>query len=190
MDVGSGSFKRYVNLFSNVTEYKTIDVNPDFKPDIIGKAEKIPVEDSTFDSIVCTQVLGDLVNPRDAVKEFYRIIRSGGIVLLTEGFMNEITDEPRNYWRFTNFILKEIFESEGFEIAALEQIGGFFTVQAQMWTRYIINTFNLYNHKYFSKLFSLCFKVMGKIAFFLDKMDTRRPNRKFALGWIIIAKKK
>lgn len=187
LDVGAGSFSRYRDLF-NYDEYIKVDIEKNSNIDIIGSAENIPLKDKTFNSIICTQVLGDIKNMQKAVQEFYRVLKPGGKVLLTESFMDEMHDEPQDYWRFTKFGLKYIFEKEGFKIIVFNQRGGFFTVQVQNIIRYLIERFNLYSHKW-ARIFNLPFRICSKTMFFLDKLDKSKANRKFALGWCIVAQK-
>lgn len=189
LDVGGGSVRRYAGLFKRKTKYFTLDINPELHPDILGSADAIPVPDSSFDSIVCTQVIGDVLEPRKVIREFHRVLKPGGTVLLTEGFFNELHDEPQDFWRFTNFALKHMFEEADFKVLVIERVGGFFAAQAQMKTRYFINRFNLYRRPILSRLFSPIFKITGRFAILYDKLDSSSANSKFALDWIIVAEK-
>ncbi len=187
LDVGAGSFSRYQRFF-NVQEYIKMDIEPGENIDIVGRAENIPLPSATFDSIVCTQVIGDLKDPLLALKEFYRVLKPSGTVLLTESFINETHDEPRDFWRFTQFGLEHLFQTAGFKVVGIDQRGGFFAVNAQNNIRYLVNRFNLYSHKW-GKAFSPIFKIYSRLMFFLDKLDKSETNRKFAIGWCVLAQK-
>lgn len=187
LDVGAGAFSRYKGFF-HFQEYIKMDVQPGKNIDIVGRAEDIPFEAETIDSIVCTQVLGDIKNPIQAIKEFHRVLKPDGTVLLTEAFFNEMHDEPRDFWRFTRFGLEYFFQEAGFQIIAIDQRGGFFTVQAQSNIRYLINKFNLYSHNW-ARMFNPIFKIYSKIMFLFDKLDKSQSNKRFALGWCVLAKK-
>lgn len=189
LDVGGGSFHRYAGLFKKKTKYSTLDINPESHPDVLGSATAIPVKEGSFDSIVCTQVIGDVLEPSKVIKEFHRVLKSGGTILLTEAFLNEMHDEPNDFWRFTNFVLKNMFEEAGFKILFIERVGGFFAVQAQMKTRYFINRFNLYRKPILGRFFSLVFKIMGEFSILCDRMDKSQANQKFVLDWIVVAEK-
>lgn len=187
LDIGAGKSDRYSDFFEK-TKYTRLDNNPDFNPDIIADAQAIPLEDESFDSIVSTQTLEHLPEPQKAIKEFYRLLKKDGYALITVPFFNEIHDEPYDYWRFTKFSLEKIFKEAGFKIVELEQTGGFFAVLAQLLIRYIINRLNL-TKKRWSVLISPFLKIFGRFMIFLDRIDKNEKNRKFAIGWIIIAKK-
>lgn len=187
LDVGAGRNKRYTSYFK-YDKYITLDINPEANPDILASADKIPLENNAIDSIVCTQLLGDVTDALSVLKEFYRVLKPGGMVLLTESFINEMHDEPIDFWRFTKFGLKHLFLSAGFKVILIDQRGGFFSTKAQNNIRYLIDKFNLYSHQW-ARIFNPFFRIYSWIMFFLDKKDKSQANRKFALGWCIIARK-
>lgn len=187
LDVGAGNFKRYQDLLK-FDKYIALDNNSENQPDILASAEQIPLGDESVDSVICTQVLGDLENFEQALREFYRLLKPGGVVLLTESLMAELHDEPRDFWRFTDFALDFLFKKAGFEVMKIEQRGGFFSVIAQLRMRYLIDRFNLYS-KWWARLFNPFFRIYCAWAIFLDKLDKSRANRKHSLGWCVVARK-
>ena len=187
LDVGTGSFSRYVDFFE-CQEYIKMDIKEGKNVDVVGRAENIPFSNETFDSLVCTQVLGDIKNPSQAIKEFYRVLKPGGVVLLTESFFNEMHDEPNDFWRFTKYGLEYLFREGGFRSILIDQRGGFFSVRAQNNIRYLINKFNLSSHRW-SRCLNPFFMIYSQTMFLLDKLDKNPANMKFALGWCVLAQK-
>ncbi|MEK7149039.1 MAG: class I SAM-dependent methyltransferase, partial [Patescibacteria group bacterium] len=102
LDVGSGTFARYKRLFQ-FSEYVTMDIQESERVDVVGSADQIPFPDNSFDSLISTQVLGDIMDPQKAVSEFHRVLKKGGTAVITESFINEMHDEPYDYWRFTRY---------------------------------------------------------------------------------------
>lgn len=190
LDVGAGEFQRYAGLFKKVTAYKTLDLDEASKPDIVASATAIPLPANSIDSIVCTQVLGDIVRPEEAIKEFYRILKSGGVVLLTESFMNELHGEPFDYWRFTKYGLRFLFEQNGFEVIKIEPVGGFWAVVAHYKIRYLIERFNLYSSLVLNIIFRPFLSLYGRLLLRMDRLTENQASQKFTLGWLIIARKK
>jgi SAM-dependent methyltransferase len=80
--------------------------------DLAG-GEKIPSD--TFDCILCTQVLHCIYEVDAAVRTLYRVLKPGGVVLVTGPGIQKIDSEDiRNeeeYWRFTSLSLRRLFES-------------------------------------------------------------------------------
>lgn len=188
LDIGSGKYLRYKSLF-NYEKYITFDNDPKNNPDIMGSAEFIDLPENSIDNIVCTQMLGDIKNPTLVIKEFYKILKRGGFVLLTESLLNEIHDEPNDYWRFTEYGLKYLFESNGFKIVDISRRGGFYVSRAQLFIRYLIDRFDLYNKNIFTFILGPIIKIYGKSMMFLDKIDRTKANKKHTLGWCVLAKK-
>ncbi len=188
LDVGAGEGGRYKGLFP-CSEYLTMDVEKFPGVDIVGRAEKIPIPDSSVDSIVCTQVLEHLNLPFEATREFFRILKPGGHILLTAPQINELHEEPNDFFRYTKFGLISMFESAGFKVIAYEQRGGFFTTVAQIKIRYMIDKFKLYKRPLLGKIVGKMILPYGKFAMWLDTLDKSEANRKNTLGWCFIFKK-
>ena len=191
LDVGSGMHARYRDHFLHVREYLTLDIEASAQPDILGSADAIPVADQTFQSILCNQVIGDLVHPIRVIQEFYRVLSPGGVVLLTEGFMNELHGEPRDYWRFTPHGMRALFEESGFKVETCYLLGGFATVMVQTRTRFLINVLALHRrHPLFGRCFSVFFKVSGMLAMKIDQWLLRHHlAQTFGLIVLVVARK-
>jgi SAM-dependent methyltransferase len=188
LDIGSGEGGRYKGLFP-CSEYLTMDVKAGEGINIVGRAESIPVPDHSIDSIVCTQVLEHLNKPFESVAEMYRIIKKGGHVLLTAPQINELHEEPNDFFRYTKFGLISMFEERGFETIVYEQRGGFFTTRGQMLIRFLIDRFQLYKNSLSGKILGKIILVYGKFMMWLDTIDRSEANRKNTLGWCFIFKK-
>ena len=189
LDAGSGKSNRYSDFFDNVSKYITLDIDPDNNPEIIASVEDIPLSDESIDTVISTQVLEHLKSPELAIKEFYRVLKHGGYALVTIPQCGELHEEPNDYFRFTNFGIKYLFENAGFELVNIDQRGGFFSTIAQLKIRYLIDRFDLYDRK-LTILFLPIFKLYGKFMIFLDKQDNSSANKKHALGWCLLVQKK
>ena len=72
------------------------------------------VEDAQMDVIISDQVLEHIKRPQAAVDEMYRVLKPGGMCILTTCFMNPIhydTGGENDYWRFTPNGLRVLFDS-------------------------------------------------------------------------------
>ena len=59
-----------------------LDRNPILKERILGDIEDYPLPESTFDLIICWDVLEHLKHPDRALRNFARTVNEGGIILL------------------------------------------------------------------------------------------------------------
>src|SRR3989344_3390929 len=126
LDVGAGEFDRYGGVFT-CREYIRMDIGAGLNVDVVGSADNIPFADSSFDSVVSTQVFEHLANPLKAAKEVHRVLRAGGMLLITVPQWNELHSEPHDYWRYTKYGFIELFERNGFKVVEYDQRGGFFS---------------------------------------------------------------
>jgi SAM-dependent methyltransferase len=107
LDVGS-RFAPYRELVP-ATEYLTLDIDPSFGADVVGDIHDVPRPDASFDTILCTEVLEHCRDPQRAVDEMRRLLRPGGVCVLSTRFLYPYHPTPRDYFRFTADGLAELF---------------------------------------------------------------------------------
>jgi len=73
-----------------------------------------------FDIIVCTEVLEHTLDPFSAVKEIYRLLKPGGILILSVPFNFRIPGPLPDCWRFTLYGLKQLLKN--FSIVSIDSI--------------------------------------------------------------------
>jgi SAM-dependent methyltransferase len=117
LDVGCGD-KPYLPLLAPLcATYRGIDFEDGPAVDDVGSAESLPYPDASFDLVLCTQVLEHLDDPLAAIREMHRVLRPGGVALLsTHGvhvFHPDPPDSGRDYWRWTHAGLERLLLSGG-----------------------------------------------------------------------------
>lgn len=187
LDVGSGPGSRYKGLF-RFDEYVKMDLDGVNGIDAAGSAEAIPFSAASFDSIVCSQVLGDVYDVPKAFREFYRVLKPGGAALITEALFDSMHDEPHDYWRFTKNSFRRLAEEAGFLVEALEQRGGFWSIRSQMLIRYLINRFDLYR-AWYGRLADILIRIYAKSMMWFDRRDHSEASRIFTHGYILVMRK-
>ena len=131
LDVGGGErfgkdLARYRELFSH-TDYKTLDVEPRYHPDIAATIYAIPVADNAIGAIICKSVLEHLEEPERAVREMRRVLEPGGKILLYVPFIYPYHARPgvyRDYFRFSEDALRYFFRD--FASVEIQKVGGYF----------------------------------------------------------------
>jgi len=188
LDVGSGNFLRYRDLFS-FTAYHTIEPDAGKNPTIVGSAENMPIENDAYDTVISTQVLEHLPHPQRAASEMFRVLRSGGYAVITVPQWNELHEEPHDYWRYTSYGLRALFSEAGFRIERLDARGDFFAFLGQVTTRFVIDVFNLYERPLWNFLWFAPLKAWGLCMLWLDNRTHSKAARKHTLGWLCVAQK-
>ncbi len=111
LDVGCG-VKPYYPFFRDVaSEYVGVDVVENPVAELLGPVEALPVEDESFDVVLCTQVLEHSDDPAQAVRELRRVTRPGGRVLASTHGVQVYHPSPVDYWRWTHAGLRRLFET-------------------------------------------------------------------------------
>ena len=97
------------------------------KIDIVSDLTSIPLGDETIDYILCTEVFEHVPNPADAVKEFSRLLHSGGKVILTAPFASLTHFAPYHYSTgFNKYWFTWHLEKNGFKDIKMLRSGNYF----------------------------------------------------------------
>jgi SAM-dependent methyltransferase len=128
LDAGAG-LGMYKPLFAH-TRYESADFMQVDKQygDItyVCDLASIPVEDERFDFVLFNQTMEHLKEPKLALKELTRVLRSGGRILYTGPLFFEEHEQPHDYYRYTQFALRYLFAEAGLTIERLDWLEGYF----------------------------------------------------------------
>ena len=128
LDAGAGRAP-YRRWFDHA-RYETADiVQPKDAPrplDYVCDLTAIPVEDGRFDRIVFNQVLEHVTDPRAVIRELHRVLKPGGLVLCSAPLFFEEHLKPYDYFRYTRYGLRLLFEEAGFRVVKLDWLEGYF----------------------------------------------------------------
>ncbi len=133
LDVGAGEAP-YRELFAE-QRYSTLDradTPHSGEVDLHGSADSIPADDGSFDAVLCTQVLEHVPQPLDALREFRRILRSGGVLIATVPFLWEEHEAPFDYYRYTRYGIEHLARGAGFSNIDVKPRTDCFTTMAQL----------------------------------------------------------
>lgn len=113
LDVGCGQ-KPYEPLFAPYADsYVGVDPVDNPRAELKGYVEDLPVEDGSFDVVLCNQVLEHCDDPAKAVSELRRVTAPGGRVLASTHGVMVYHPSPTDYWRWTHAGLEKLFADNG-----------------------------------------------------------------------------
>src|SRR5687767_8907264 len=138
LDAGAGDAP-YKKLFSHTryatADFEKVDQEQYAKTTYVCELAKIPVEDSRFDAIVFNQVMEHLPEPKLVLAELYRVLKPGGRMIYTAPLFYEEHEQPYDFYRYTQFAVRYLFEGAGFRIDRLDWLEGFYSTVAYQMNR-------------------------------------------------------
>lgn len=100
--------------------------------DYVCDITAIPVDDASFDAVLCTEVLEHVPDPVAAIREFARILRPGGRLLLSAPLASGLHQEPFHFYGgFTPHFYRRFLGDAGLEVAEIRPLGGLMKHAAQ-----------------------------------------------------------
>ena len=100
--------------------------------DIISDITQIPEPDASFDAVMCIEVLEHVPYPIDALRELSRLLKSGGILILTAPFCSLTHYAPYFYQTgYSRYFYEYWLEQLGYEILDMQWNGNYFDYLSQ-----------------------------------------------------------
>jgi len=154
--------------------------------DIRGDLEHIPLVSTSVDCILCLVVLEHTRNPECVLREFARILKPAGTLVMVVPFLWEEHQAPHDYFRFTRYGVRALFESTSLRLDLLEPIGGFFWVCARRSVGLLSFFQSGWRWIFFALLAPFFGLLVPLIFYFMDRLDTKKN---YSLGFQIRASK-
>ena len=111
LEIGSGRQDLGENAYSlarlfTEADFVQSDVNPAFGHRVVDVTD-MSIEEE-FDVILCMYVLEHVFDVRAAVDNMRAAVRPGGKVLMAVPHLYPYHDEPLDFWRFTEYSMREL----------------------------------------------------------------------------------
>lgn len=125
LDLGCGT-RPYASLYREKTvecvagDYVSRTADLDLRLD----AQVLPFGDHVFDCVLLSEVIEHVPDAPKALAEIARVLRPGGVLLITWPFMYMMHEVPNDYVRFTEFGMARLLTSNGLRVESLARRGG------------------------------------------------------------------
>lgn len=168
------------------------------KIDYVSDILNIPVPAESYDVILCTEVIEHVPDPISAIKEISRILKPGGILLLTAPLMSGLHQEPYHYYGgYTKYWYQKFLTENNFTELEVETNGSlhttYFALGSTIFKSFleVIVTNKNFVHKLIAfislVIFSPVFLVLNPIfCFFWERIF---QQEEFTAGYHVSAKK-
>jgi SAM-dependent methyltransferase len=190
LDAGAGEARqralftrgRYIAL-----DIQTGDPGWDYSAlDVCGDLQRIPLRTASVDRILCMVVLEHTRDPRGVLGEFARVLKPGGMLQMVIPFLWEEHQAPHDYFRFTRYGARLLFESLPFQVEFIQPMGGFFRLCA----RRSVNLLGFFQGGWRWPLFVVLAPFFGLLfPLLLHALDGLDRQKAFSLGFHIRAVK-
>ena len=132
LDAGSSTpwrkeMEPYKAWFKNA-EYETLDLDPQSEVTYNADIQKMPLENESYDAVICKAVLHIIPNPAKAVEEIHRVLKPGGLMLAYVPYIYPYHGQKGvnlDYWRFSQDGVRELFKN--FHSLEISPADGYFT---------------------------------------------------------------
>jgi len=155
--------------------------------DIVSDITSIPVDDASFDAILCSEVFEHIPDAITAVREFWRILKPGGTLLITAPFNSLTHFAPYHFCGYNRYWYMHHLPLMGLAIEEIEANGTWFAFVAQELRRS-----RLVSRMYASGLFGLITRIAAipllVLLTLLARYD-RGSNELLCFGFMVRATK-
>ena len=178
LDVGAGGAPYRALLKRFGYRVTTLDIEAGEGVDVVGTAERTGLAAASFDLVVCTQVLEHTRSPWLAMREFNRILRPGGHVVVSVPHVWFHHPHPADYWRMTE---------EG--VAALCEEGGVVPVMLASQGSSAATFFQVANFLAYGLVGRAGAPLYAIVNLLGDVANATVRDRRFAMNHVCLARK-
>lgn len=151
--------------------------------DIVSDIVSIPRPDSSFDVILCSEVLEHIPDPLPALDEFARLLRPGGKLILTAPFSSNVHFAPYHFCTgFSKYWYLNHLPARGFRVLELSPNGDWYSLLGQELRR--LGGLDRSKNRFYWPI-SYFFSFLGLFLLRLNRRD--RAHDLACFGWHCIA---
>lgn len=100
--------------------------------DLVCDIADMPVDDASFDAVLCTEVIEHVPDPIAALREMVRVLRPGGRLIVTAPFVSNTHFSPYHFCTgFNRYFYEKHLAEMGMDVTLIQANGGFFSSIAQ-----------------------------------------------------------
>jgi len=109
-----------------------LNLGADFLPDVQADAAIMPFSASTFDAVICSEMLEHVLDPLPILREIQRVLKPESRLLLCVPFLYRTHAEPYDFARYTDHYWQHTLTTVGFDDIRIKRQGLFWSVLVDM----------------------------------------------------------
>lgn len=170
------------NLIGIISELLFGKARTKISVDKVCSALDLPFKKNSFDTYLSFEVLEHIDNPQLFFNEAYRVLKKGGLCILSVPFLYRFHGEEYDFFRYTKKGLATLAQNSGFKVKKIFTYSYFGTTVASMTNQFIVRKIlegNLLTKFTFALGCIVIFPLMNILGFLIDTIypDTRFPTR-------------
>ena len=185
LDVGCGG-QPYRKMFSQIEFYVGMDLPSNGCVNVYGDGQSLPFFGAVFDTVLCNEVLEHVPEPSQFMAEVGRVLKPGGVLLLTTPQTWGLHHEPHDFYRYTKYGLRYLAEKNGFIVIEVFPTCGMWATVAQRMADTVIYNYAVGRSQPFVRVLSLILAPVLMAGYGLDKLFGKRGD---TLDHVMVAKK-
>jgi SAM-dependent methyltransferase len=132
VDLGCGARPYVCDILANADRYIGVDWTQTLHgihADVIADLTKpLPIRSESVDGVVTFEVLEHIAEPALMLSEACRILRPGGVLLLSVPFQWWVHEAPWDFYRYTRHGLEYLLKKAGFGTFDVQPTSGFWSM--------------------------------------------------------------
>lgn len=138
LDIGGRSRGLFNKPKDKVKKWIFADIEPKHNPDIVLDVMDMKnVASDSIDIILATELFEHVAKPETGLKECLRVLKKGGLLILSVPFLYRVHADPFDFQRWTDKKWQQELEIAGLKIDELIIMGRYFSVMADNYKMFI-----------------------------------------------------
>jgi SAM-dependent methyltransferase len=193
LDVGCGDMPYYPIFAELVGDYAGADLFPGTNVRYVCPSEKLSVPDESFDVALSTQMLEHVRDPHASMSEIRRVLRPGGVALVSTHGVWPYHPVPNDYWRWTHEGLAALLEDVGgFDLVEIVPHGGTAACLASL-VNYYLAVWSAGKGSLIGRLSGYTVAVVNLLAILTDrslKQIAYPAEHSLTMNYLVIARRR
>ena len=186
LDIGCGG-QPYCGLLRHVERYIALDLFCNHEVDVCGDGLALPFSDTVFDSVLCSEVLEHVPEPCVLMREVWRVLKPGGVLLLIAPQTWGLHAEPYDFYRYTKYGLQYLAEKAGLEVVELDPTCGFWATAVQRFADTVVSTYGVKRSRWLIDILTVSLAPLLMFGYGLDTVVGPRGD---TLDYVMVARRR
>ena len=116
LDAGGSKVNTYHELLNIHGQIHLVNISQELQPTFLADLNHpIPVAPNTYDNVISLNTLEHIYSDLSLLREFHRVIKPGGALVIVVPFLYRVHASPSDYHRHTAYFWAEMLAQIGFQ---------------------------------------------------------------------------